>query len=127
MEKDFTGWHTLKTRLNARHRLPTFDERDIWWCGIGINIGQEVDGKGDYFRRPVLIVRKFSPRIFLGVPLTTKIKENPFYHRIHFKGQEQCVMLSQMRMLESKRLSSPMGQLSQKQFDGVRDALRKLI
>ena len=43
---------------------------------------------------PVLIVRKFNPHIFFGVPLTTKIKQNPYYLPIRFKDREQCVMLS---------------------------------
>jgi hypothetical protein len=27
----------------------------------------------------VLIMRKFNPHIFFGVPLTTKMKQNPYY------------------------------------------------
>ena len=42
----------------------------------------------------VLIVRKFNPHIFFGVPLTTKIKQNPYYFPMRFKDREQCVMLS---------------------------------
>ena len=33
----------------------------------------------------VLIVRKFNPHIFFGVPLTTKIKHNPYYFPMRFK------------------------------------------
>src|SRR4029078_5894888 len=98
MEKDFTDWHHLKAQLHAEHSAPTFQQREVWWCSIGVNIGHEMDGKNSDFNRPVLIVRKFNAHIFLGVPLTTQIKANPYYHRIHFKGREQCVMLSQLRL-----------------------------
>jgi len=127
MEKDLAGWHTLKAEINDLHNSPTFQQREVWWCSIGVNIGHEEDGKGQYYRRPVLIVRKFNQHVFLGVPLTTQIKNNPYYHRINFKGREQCVMLSQLRLWESKRLTASMGKLAQSQFEEIRQAIRKMI
>lgn len=127
MEKDFDGWHTLKAELDALHYAPTFQQREIWWCSVGINIGHEVNGKSRLFNRPVLIVCKFNPHIFLGVPLTTKIKESPYYHPIHFRERPQCVMLSQLRLWEGKRLTHKLGKLSGEQFESVRKALRDLI
>jgi hypothetical protein len=38
-----------------------------------------MDSKNQFYNRPVLIMRKFNPHIFFGVPLTTKIKQNPYY------------------------------------------------
>lgn len=127
MEKDFIEWHTLKEWLNDHHNAPVFQQREIWWCSLGVNVGHEEDGKGPHYRRPILVVRKFNQHIFWGAPLTTQIKSNPYYHRIYFKGREQCVMLSQLRLLESKRLTVSMGQLPEKQFMGIRKALRDLI
>ena len=65
---------------------------------MGANIGWEQDGKGDFFARPVLILRKFvipnkkNPAnplasLFLAVPLTTKDKKGFFYQPVHFKLQ----------------------------------------
>jgi len=127
MVKDFVGWHTLKTRLDKSDTLPTFKERDIWWCSIGVNIGHEQDGKNILYNRPVLVVRKFNRKIFWGVPLTTKIKNNPYYLQITFKGQPQCIILSQLRLWDSKRLANKMGQLSEQQFKTVRSALKLLL
>lgn len=127
MEKDYTDWHYFKTLLNNQDRTPTFQEREIWWCSIGLNIGHEVDGKHQYATRPVLIVRKFNPHMFLGVPLTTKVKQNPYYHHIHLKGQDQCVLLSQLRLWSGKRLRNQLGKLSQEQFNGVRNALKNML
>ena len=76
---DFPGWHRQKEQLHAQHHTPTFQEREIWWCSVGVNVGHEMDGKNQFYNRPVLIMRKFNPHIFFGVPLTTKMKQNPYY------------------------------------------------
>ena len=47
---------------------PTIKERDIWWCSIGVNIGDEIDGKNELFHRPVLILKKFSSELCLVAP-----------------------------------------------------------
>lgn len=49
-------------------------EGEIRWCRLGMNIGSETQGKGSYFERPVLILKKFSRDVFLGIPVTSKIK-----------------------------------------------------
>jgi mRNA interferase MazF len=132
MEKDFKNWHTIKSQINESTRLPTFKEREIWWCSIGINVGHETDGKNQYFNRPVIVVRKFNRHIFWAVPLTTQIKDNPFYFPIHFTGcnahkREQRAMLSHLRLYDSKRLHDKMGRLPHDQFDALLEALSGLI
>lgn len=79
MEKDFNNWNLLKKILDDKKSYPNIRQREIWWTSIGINIGHEENGKGGSYSRPVLVVRKFNKHIFLGVPLTTKIKDNPYY------------------------------------------------
>lgn len=128
MNKDFNGWSQLKQRIDFQSKPPSFEEREIWWCSIGLNVGHEENGKSDLFSRPVLVVRKFNSHIFLGVPLTSKIKEyHRFYHKIHFKEQEQSVMLSQIRVWESKRLTRMKGKLSVEQFREVRNLLSRIV
>ena len=85
MQKDFNSWNEIKKKLDANERSLFFKERDIWCCSIGLNVGHEENGKNQFFSRPILVVRKFNRNLFLGVPLTTKIKENEYYHRIAFK------------------------------------------
>ena len=127
MEKNFNEWNALKAKLDTKNLNINFKERDIWWCSIGLNIGHEENGKSQFFSRPVLVVRKFNKNLFFGIPLTTKIKENKFYYKISFKDGEQCAMLSQLKIFESKRMRSRMGDLSHKQFDGVRKKLAEMI
>ncbi len=30
------------------------------WCSIGINVGDEEDGKNELYERPVLVIKKFN-------------------------------------------------------------------
>ncbi len=64
MKKDFEKWHKVKSRTQERCSPPSFEEREIWWCSIGANVGVEEDGKSTLFSRPVLIIRKFNAMIF---------------------------------------------------------------
>ena len=102
--KDFLTWAKLKTSINQEIDRPIFKEREIWWVSIGVNVGDEEDGKGDKFLRPVLVIRKFNKNLFLGVPLTKKVKENPFYFKLEVKDNIVCAMISQLRLFDSKRL-----------------------
>ena len=125
--KDFDSWNDYKKKLQRNERLPTFREREIWWCSIGINIGHEIDGKNQYFNRPVLILNKFNKRLFWGLPLSTKIKESPHYYSINFKGNEQSVMLTHLRLYDSKRITHKMGKLTPQQFSLLQQEVSDIV
>jgi mRNA interferase MazF len=127
MHKDFDQWNGLKKKLDSKINLPTFRQQEVWWCNIGINIGDEENGKNKGYERPVLILRKFNNRVFFGIPLTTQIKEKYYYHKITLNNKEVCAMLSQLRLFDSKRLANKLGNLSQKQFDEIREILKTMI
>jgi hypothetical protein len=60
MEKDFFGWAKVKANLHHKRKINYFNEREVWWCAMGANIGHEQDGKGKLWTRPVLILRKIK-------------------------------------------------------------------
>jgi mRNA interferase MazF len=126
-EKDFSSWHLLKSKLHRKHKAPTFQEREIWWCSIGLNVGFESDGKNRLFNRPVLVVRKFNQRLFWGIPLSTKMKDNPYYHRFTFDGKPQAAMLTHLRLYDSKRMTHKMGQLPKGQFRPIVHAISDVL
>ncbi len=126
MIKDFDLWSQLKKKIDLRNG-PIFAECEIWWCSLGINIGHEENGKNELFNRPILVVRKFNRHIFLGIPLTTKIKNNRFYYRFIFRGKIQCAMLSQIRVWESRRLTNRIGEISLKELEIIRKEIKKII
>jgi len=133
MTKDFKGWIPIKEKIHNEAKFPTFNKREIWWCSTGINVGYEQDGKNILCERPVLIVRKFNKRLFWGLPITSKIKEHPYYHSIFYKGpsdnesKERRIILSQLRVYDSSRLSRHIVKLAEPQFDDIRNMLKSII
>lgn len=53
----FSAWLRVQQRLQHRSAVK-FNEREVWWCAIGVNVGYEIDGKGKDFARPVLVLKK---------------------------------------------------------------------
>ena len=72
---DFDKWNELKKIIEKKENFLKFRERDIWFIHLGKNIGSEQNGKGNEFLRPVLVLKKFSKRYFLGVPLSSQKKQ----------------------------------------------------
>ncbi|MEK7607883.1 MAG: hypothetical protein AAB484_03120 [Patescibacteria group bacterium] len=74
MKKDYSKWHIEKSDIHELKNRPFFHERDIWFTSIGANIGFEIDGKGEKFLRPVIIIKKFNNESFWGISMTKKEK-----------------------------------------------------
>ena len=128
MEKPFSQWNYLKQELDDSKRLPTFNEREVWWCSIGVNVGFEVFGEGHGFWRPVLLLNKHNRHTFHGLPLGSTVKPGSRHHfYLEFNDRPGSVMLSQGRTMSSKRLSNIMGTLPESTFESIRDAYRELV
>ena len=126
-EKDFEGWHRHKKHIDAQENPPTFKEREIWWCSVGVNVGYEIDGKNEFFNRPVLVFRKFSKRLFWGIPLSSKIKSNPHYYNFKLNNKDQSANLTHLRLYDSKRLTHHMGKLPTRQFKHIQEEIIKKV
>jgi mRNA interferase MazF len=122
--KDFDNWNKQKKAINSSQSMPTFQEREIWWCKLGVNIGHEEDGKGTQLQRPILIITKFNHRLCWAVPLTTQIKDNKHYHYFEFLNKPQCGLLTQMKLIDAVRLNKKMGRLGKQEFNRIRDKLK---
>ena len=127
MEKDFAKWHVLKTKIQDSESIPLFSQQEIWWCSLGANIRVESDGKNELFERPILIFRKFNRYMLWGLPMTSKKKEGEFYFSFPLYNIERTVMLSQMRILSSKRLIRRLGKVSDKIFNDLNLSFVELI
>jgi mRNA interferase MazF len=118
-KKDYEKWHKLKKILNELE-FPLFcREREIWRAILGANIGTEMDGKGDEFTRPVLIIRVFNQDHLLIVPLThTKnIHKNTHVHVTNDALYGfSSVAINQIQTMSNKRLLEYIGILENKQF-----------
>jgi hypothetical protein len=103
--KNYDGWNQLKQQLELSELTGHFRAREVWFCSIGINVGREQDGQNVLFERPVLILKTFTPELFWGVSLSTKIKPtNPYYLSFRHGGEEFSAIISQLRLYDTKRL-----------------------
>ncbi len=120
-------WTKQHVRIEHVNREVYFYERGIWWANLGQNIGSEVHGKNIAFERPVIILKKFSKRSFLGVPLTSKIRSGSWYFNFDCTGNRRCVLLTQIRNLSAKRLIRKKETMSPETFETLRTKLKALI
>lgn len=127
MKKDFDKWNEVKKRTNAENpRLYTV--REIWWCRFGINIGTEQDGRGTNFLRPAVILRGFGPDACLVVPLTTSTRRHPLRVSVGMvDGREARANLSQLRVVDTRRLVEKVGFLEKEIFANMRKAAKGLL
>lgn len=126
--KDFDGWILKKKDLHlAKTPPPLFRERDIWWVSIGINVGYEEDGKHEKFLRPVLVLRKFNRELFLGVPMSTKIKDNRYYVQVTVKDKTVSTLISQIRVFSGNRIQDKLAELDKGDFGKVKNEVVKMI
>jgi mRNA-degrading endonuclease toxin of MazEF toxin-antitoxin module len=129
MDKDFDGWNMQKKNIDkSQHKPPLFNEREIWWCTYGLNIGTEVYGKNKFFRRPVMIFKKLAKTSFIGLPLSTKEKIGTWYINVtHSKGIKNCINLSQIRHMDYRRLDKKIGILDASDFNLVKKSMSRLL
>ena len=120
MKKEYQKWHKIKTYLHKKKSKVFFHEREIWWCALGLNIGFEQDGSGEYFRRPVIILRRYHKGACLIVPLTTRNKKGLYYFSVGLIGDKQAIAtLSQIRFVDQKRMIRKIGTLNKDIFSGL--------
>ena len=121
--KKFDEWSTLKKKLQGKVINFYCNQREIWWCALGSNIGSEEDGKGDLFERPVLIIKIFSTDMVRIAPLTSKIKYDTNYVPIYFDQKKSSIMISHIRSISTKRLSKKISRLDMDQFKIVQQKI----
>jgi mRNA interferase MazF len=121
---NYDFWSSLKQNLDQNNnKIPFFNNREIWWSSLGLNIGDEEFGKGNNFVRPILVFKKFNNNLFFGIPMTTKQKESHFYYNFVFKAIPVSAMLSQLRIFSSKRLRDKIGRVNQDEFENTKKSL----
>ena len=129
MNKDFRKWHTKKELLHKEKVRPFFHEREVWFCTLGVNIGFEQDGSGGEFLRPALVIKKFNNEVFWGLPLTKNLKKSKYYYQFFIEGQPEMstAILSQMRLVDAKRLQYKMGDVSKKDLREIKKRLVEFL
>lgn len=118
-------WFLVKASLYRRDKRPFLKAGELWWCSIGMNVGDEEFGKGDRFVRPVLVFKKISNNLFLDLPTTTRNKKGSWYVDIVHKNKKRAVMLNQARVFDSRRLLSLIGTISEESFRNIKATFKK--
>ena len=123
----FDSWNKIKKSTNIKKNRVYFKQRDIFYMKVGQNIGFEQSGKGDKFLRPVIVFKKFNNNFFVGIPLTTTIKNNRYYFNFSFtKNRQSSAILSQIRAFDSKRIQHKIGVINQKDFKNLQIKVQEL-
>ncbi len=128
MKKDFQKWHNEKENVHYYKIRPFYHEREVWFCSLGVNIGFEQDGTGKNFDRPIVIVRGFNKNIFFGVALTGSVKTGKYYFPVgKIEDREASAILSQVRLIDTKRLVKKIMTLDDNVFQELKKALIKTL
>ena len=129
--KNYDEWNIIKQKANKKENKVGFKEREIFWLRLGQNIGAEEYGKGNEFQRPVLILKRLTSDIFIGVPLTSSLKNNDYFHQFTYKTKkgeiENSAMILQLKTFDKKRLMTRIGMLNRSDFDLVLEKISGLF
>ena len=127
MKKDFKQWNNEKAIVHNEKTRPFFHEREIWFCSLGENIGFEQDGSGFDFMRPVTILKKFNNEIAWCIPLTTKEKRGVHYFSFTFNTTASTAILSQLKLVDVKRLQYKVGDINKSNFEDMKKKIRQFL
>jgi mRNA interferase MazF len=128
----FNKWNEVKKKTEDNKRKLGIKPRDIFWAKIGQNIGSEEYGKNDNFARPVIIIRKLTHDLFIGIPLTSTIKDNDYFHSFEYNNKsngltKNSAMILQVRTFSVKRLMNKTGVINKNDFGFVVEKAKKLF
>lgn len=128
MQKDFDLWNVRKKDIDEHNLRRLYHKREVWWCSLGVNVGFEQDGAGATKERPVLILKGFSKEVCLVLPLTTSKKKNPYHVSLGgVGGRESFAIISQLRLIDTKRLINKIGVVEKKLFEEIRKVVKDLL
>lgn len=99
----------------------------MWFCTLGENIGFEQDGSGGKFLRPAVILKKFNNEVVWILPLTRNPKAGKYYFSVLLNGKASTIILSQIRLIDTKRLQYKIGMVNENEFGKLKEALVALL
>jgi mRNA interferase MazF len=126
--KNFTLWNRQKQDIHNLEKDIIFQEGEIWFSSLGVNIGYEQDGKGQHFLRPVLIIKKMSKNMSIILPLTTKEKTGNWYVEIKNSGGKKAfAALCQIRTIYINRLAYKIGRIKKDELLNIKNMLTQFL
>ena len=126
IRKEFNLWNRVKTELQLYGRKPKISNGQIWWTGVGKNIGTEINGKNSRFSRPVLVYRKLSGEKFMAIPLTSQPHEGSWYVPFMYAGRKQIAVVGDAKTISVKRLYRMIGKIDDTDYEYIRQGFMRL-
>jgi mRNA interferase MazF len=107
-----------------------YHDRDIVWIKCGLNVGIETDGKGEFYLRPALILKKLNRRHYIVLFCTTTEKEGRFYFKIeshHPNLLKTKVILTQIKTIDKSRILERLVTLPEGEFQKIKNEFFRLV
>ena len=125
--KDFDKWNIVKKRVHTDEMKVSIRAGEIRWVSCGVNVGSEIDGKGESFTRPALVAHVVGAVLALVVPLSTKLKNVAGYVPFEFQGKQVSVCVHQMRIISQRRVLARKGRISDKRLKEIKMEIKKFF
>lgn len=125
--KKFDIWNNTKKGIDQKEIRALFKEREIFFAHIWENVWFEQNWKWAKFVRPVLIFKKFNKEVFWWIPLTSKKKEWKFYYSFLLNWKENKAILSQLKLIDSKRLIRKIWVIEKEKFLEIKKSVLELV
>ncbi len=131
-QKQFKQWMRVKQETHEASQRPRhYEEGEVWWFRIGENVGMEENGKSSVFSRPTLIVKGFNKQLVWGIPLSNTKNRGKYYYALKLHGKTSVVLISQMRALDTARITldatALIGRISRNDLLAIKEAIRSLL
>jgi mRNA interferase MazF len=129
----FDDWNIVKKATDQNTRTIGIKPREIFWAKIGENVGYEQNGKGNNFARPVIIVKKLTHELFLGIPLSNTIRpDGDYFHAFEYHNTANglvtnSALILQTKVFSVKRLMNKTGIVDKNNFDLILEKGKKLF
>lgn len=124
--KSFDKWNSVKKHLNDEDSGIFCRAGEIRWVSIGVNVGSEMDGKGESFNRPCLIVDVFSDKLALVFPMTTSLKKAVGYIPFTLSdGRNVSVCVHQARTISPRRVLKRIQTVSENKLKEIKECYKK--
>jgi mRNA interferase MazF len=126
--QEYDKWNKVKKETSKEVSVVGYKTRDIFNVKVGKNIGFEQNGKGNEFVRPVVVYKKFTKDMFIGIPLTTTKREGNFFFHFEFIPNKTSVaILPQAKLFSSKRLLNKIGVINKSDYEKLKIEYLKLL
>ncbi len=132
IERIYDQWNEIKKESSKNKRKLGIKPREIFWIKLGHNIGSEEFGKDKNFARPVIILRKLTSDLFVGVPMTSTLKDNDYFHSFEYHNKQNGVvknsaMILQLRVFSIKRVMNKVGMINKKDFESIVEKCQMIV